>query len=138
MAKRLKEVDMTQGNGRLPQPRPSRLPARQGKVVSPRAIIIFPAALFLGLVGGIGLAFLADRTDKSFRSVDEIRRRLGLPVVGEIPFLEQANEALLKDGPGGKFLDPMLCTIFSPTSVEAEAFPRRADGPVFQHARQEP
>ncbi len=120
MAKRLKDVDMIKEMGGYDAS--TIAPARVGKMVSPKAIIIFPIALVLGLIGGFGLAFLADRTDKSFRSIEEIRRRLGLPVVGEIPFLEQASGALLKDGPGGSFLDPTLCTVFTPNSVESESF----------------
>lgn len=42
-------------------------------------------ALVLGLLGGIGLAFLLEHLDDTFKQPDEVEKRLGLPVVGMIP-----------------------------------------------------
>ena len=49
---------------------------------------IISVGVCLGLLGGLGLAFLADFTDKTFRSAEEIRRRLDLPVVAHIPLIQ--------------------------------------------------
>jgi capsular exopolysaccharide synthesis family protein len=43
-------------------------------------------ALLLGLVGGIGLAFLFEHLDDTFKQADELENVLGLPVLGVIPF----------------------------------------------------
>src|SRR5262249_30926790 len=59
-----------------------------GKKVSPLAILVFPAAIFLGLVGGFGMAYVVELRDKSFRSAEEIRRRLDYQVVAHIPRIE--------------------------------------------------
>ena len=42
-------------------------------------------ALILGLLGGIGLAFLFEHLDDTFRRPEELEKRLGLPVLGVIP-----------------------------------------------------
>src|SRR5262249_23423984 len=77
-----------------------------------------------GLVGvlcGFGLAYLAERTDKSFRTADEVRRRLGLTVVGQIPLIPDGDTAA-QGQPAGGGIDPMLCTYHRPQSPEAERY----------------
>ena len=39
----------------------------------------------VGLFGGLALALAADRANHSFRTPDEIERRLDLPVLASIP-----------------------------------------------------
>jgi capsular exopolysaccharide synthesis family protein len=80
------------------------------------------AGLMAGLLAGIGLAYLADFTDKSFRNPDEVRVRLGLPVLGHVPFLQPDPDAVKKVAAGELALDPMLLALFRPKSLEAEAY----------------
>jgi capsular exopolysaccharide synthesis family protein len=89
--------------------------AQVGSQVEPKAANVFPVAILIGLVVGVGLAYLAELSDKSFRSPEDIRRRLGLPVVGHIPLMAPAG------GPADD-LDPMLASHHQPQSVEAEAY----------------
>jgi capsular exopolysaccharide synthesis family protein len=96
-------------------------PSRSWKV-EPKAAIIFPIAAFLGLLGGFVLAYLADRSDHSFRTPAEIRRRLGVPVVGHIPVLAGKAGAAAKAGAVESTISPMLCCHHQPTSMEAEAY----------------
>jgi capsular exopolysaccharide synthesis family protein len=42
-------------------------------------------AVFLGLLGGIGLAFLFEHLDDTLKMPDDLERHLGLPVLGMIP-----------------------------------------------------
>jgi len=51
-------------------------------------------AIFLGLFGGIGLAFLFEHLDDTVKLSDEMEQQLGLPVLGVIPHS--------KPMPGGK------------------------------------
>lgn len=95
----------------------------EGVKVAPRlmqSILIFA---FLGTLAGIGLALAFEFTDKSFRSPAEIRRRLGLPVVGHIPPIRVGLEP---DNPllEGKAIDmePVIVTHLRPKSIEAEAY----------------
>lgn len=114
----LKAIDMTRDFGGydakiLSEPGP-------GWQIEPRAFPIFSVAIFLGLVVGAGLAYLAEISDKSFRTPEEIRRRLGLPIVGHIPFLKGGEDAKLARR--NTALDPTLCTFHRPKSTEAEAY----------------
>ncbi len=93
-----------------------------GKKVLPSPIIIFPVACILGTLLGFGLAYLAELSDKSFRSVQEVRRQLGLPVVGHVPHLEPVEETLLQPAADGHPLDAMLYCHHRPLSVEAESY----------------
>ncbi len=83
--------------------------------------VLFQSLLF-GLVVGVllggGAMALAEVTDRSFKSPGEIRRRLGLPVIGHIPQLREAPAD--PDTPAG--LQPALVTALRPKSIEAEAY----------------
>jgi len=68
--------------------------------------------LFLGLVLGIGLAFLREALDTRVRSAQEIGERLGgLPMLGRIPAPRRALRT-----------NDRLVMLGDPTAVEAEAF----------------
>jgi Mrp family chromosome partitioning ATPase len=67
--------------------------------------------LFLGIVLGIGLAFLWEALDTRVRSAQEIGDRLGLPMLGRIP----APRKALRD-------NHRLVMLGDPTATEAEAF----------------
>jgi capsular exopolysaccharide synthesis family protein len=89
----------------------------------------------LGLLCGIGLAYLADATDTSFRNPEEIRRRLGLPIVGHVPLFRK--EAALAEAPAdqdGPHLDPSLSSYYRTASPEAEAY-RSVRTSIFFSAR---
>ncbi|MFZ1640251.1 MAG: polysaccharide biosynthesis tyrosine autokinase [Candidatus Contendobacter sp.] len=48
-------------------------------------------ALVLGLLGGVGLAFLFEHLDDTFRRPEELEKLLGLPVLGVIPMTQPAR-----------------------------------------------
>jgi capsular exopolysaccharide synthesis family protein len=93
-----------------------------GRKVAPNALLVFPLACLLGLLGGLGLAYAAEAADKSFRTPEEIRRRLGLPIVGHIPYLASLGGRSQLPVPDGAILDPLLYAFHKPRSSEAEAF----------------
>lgn len=41
--------------------------------------------LFLGILGGVGVAFAREALDETFRSTQEVEQTLGLPVLGTVP-----------------------------------------------------
>jgi succinoglycan biosynthesis transport protein ExoP len=93
-------------------------PAGPGMKVAPLAITYGALALIGGLAAGLGLAYLADFNDRSFRSPVEIKQRLGLPVVGHIPHLQIAtgDPADLAEA------SAQLVAFHRPRSPESEAF----------------
>src|SRR5262249_51884399 len=114
--KRLDEMNLVRDNGGYD----AQVIARPtiGVKVAPLAWQILPSGAILGLLVGLALAYLLDVLDKSFRTPDEIRRRLGLPVVGHVSFLTKR--------PGGdermQRLDPLLVACHHPTSTDAESY----------------
>jgi len=55
----------------------------------PKLMLNALLALVLGLLGGIGLAFLRERLDDTFKQPEEVEKLLGLPVLGIIPWIRQ-------------------------------------------------
>jgi len=97
-------------------------PPDSGVKVEPKPLAIFTMAACFGIGCGFGLAYVVDISDRSFRTPVEIRRRLGLPVVGHIPFFSGEEAARDSAGAEGAALDPMLITYYRPQSKEAEAY----------------
>lgn len=69
-----------------PNPRP----------VSPKLVLNILLSLIVGLAAGIGLAYFIEYLDTSVRTVDDIEKLLGLPVLGVIP---QKVRPLVEEGP---------------------------------------
>lgn len=51
-------------------------------------------ALGIGLLSGIGLAFLREHFDDSFKQPEEVEKLLGLPVVGIVPWISQKRNEI--------------------------------------------
>ncbi len=115
--KRLQEINVVRDFGGYSVQTISA-PAPGGRVGAPAAQMLLAGGL-LGLLLGGGLAFLADMADKSFRSPEEIRRRLGLPVVAHLPLLEEEGAPSSPDAPQ---LERSLAAYHRPSSPEAEAY----------------
>ena len=117
---RLREVNLVKNMGGYEAK--TIAPPNIARKVSPNSMMVFPVAMVMGIIAGFGLAYLAELKDMSFHSVDEIRTRLGLAVVGHIPRLKPAPEEMRQPLAGGNIPDPMMCTHYRPKSVEAESF----------------
>ncbi|MBV9122973.1 MAG: polysaccharide biosynthesis tyrosine autokinase [Planctomycetes bacterium] len=97
-------------------------PAGPGARVGTKASRVLSGATLLGLLAGFGLACLVELLDKTFRSPEEIRRHLGLAVIGHIPYLRPQEQKVQEVRDSGLPLSPMLWSYYWPQSVEAEAF----------------
>lgn len=64
--------------------------------VSPNMMLNILLSLFLGIGAGIGLAYFIEYLDTSVKTVDDVERYLGLPVLGVIP---QKVRPLSEQGP---------------------------------------
>lgn len=56
--------------------------------VSPNKVRNTAIGFILGLVIGIGLAFILEIFDNTYKGKDELERELKIPVIGAIPFME--------------------------------------------------
>ena len=120
--KRLEEINLIHGYGGF-EARTIAPPTPGGKV-SPVFLQFVLMGAALGLGFGAGAAYLLDMADKSFRTPEEIRRRLGLPIVGHVPFsLKPAGPARITDRLGQLAeIESGIVAFHSTTSHEAEAF----------------
>jgi capsular exopolysaccharide synthesis family protein len=102
--KRLKETseagDLQPSNARIMDAAIlPRLPVRPNKRLG------VTIAFVLSLLAGIGLAFLLDFLDKSFRSQDEVEQKLGLPLLGLVPLVTQKQKRGVKEDVSKMFLE---------------------------------
>lgn len=65
------------------------LPQKPSK---PKYIIMVPLGVFLGMIIGVGLAFLLEFMDTSIRAPSDVNRRIELPMLGMIPHLDDVEE----------------------------------------------
>jgi capsular exopolysaccharide synthesis family protein len=79
---------------------------------SPNLLLNLALALVLGSMLGVGLAFLAENLDDRVRTQEEIEERVGAPVLGHVPYVEEWTESP----------EPLLATVHEPTSGAAEAY----------------
>jgi capsular exopolysaccharide synthesis family protein len=94
-------------------------PAAAGTKVAPSLFSHLALALLGGLALGVGLAYLADYSDKSFRSPQEIQQRLGQSVIGHIPYIAEDAKG---DPAAFERAAPALVAVHAPRSPEAESF----------------
>ncbi|MCC7279852.1 MAG: polysaccharide biosynthesis tyrosine autokinase [Chromatiaceae bacterium] len=84
LLQRLKEVGVTAGIGtnNVSVVDPAEVPIRPYKPSLPKNLAI---ALVLGLLLGVGLAYLLETLDDSIKTSEDAERRLGVPVLGLMP-----------------------------------------------------
>jgi len=58
----------------------------------PKLVVMMPLGIFLGLVLGLGLAFLLELMDTSIKSPADISRKVDLPLLGMIPHENDMDE----------------------------------------------
>jgi capsular exopolysaccharide synthesis family protein len=80
------------------------------KPIRPRKALNLALGTFLGIFGGLGLAFLTESMDHTFKTPDDVMRRLELPILAAIPrftphdfkgYLEANKPLLLPEASGG-------------------------------------
>lgn len=74
---------------------PAEVPSER-RFVSPRIVLNIILSFVIGIVAGVGLAFFIEYLDTSVKTIDDVERHLGLPVLGVIP---QNVRSLVEEGP---------------------------------------
>lgn len=83
--------------------------------VAPNRTRIFMTSLVFGVLLGLAAAIFLDTLDDSVRSPDEVRERMGWPVLGTIPTIKGS-------GPASERGDSRLVAHLDPRSPVAEAY----------------
>lgn len=68
---------------------------RQTGPVSPDFLLNIVLSVVIGLTAGVGLAYFIEYLDTSVKTVDDVERYLGVPVIGVIP---QKVRPLIEEG----------------------------------------
>jgi capsular exopolysaccharide synthesis family protein len=118
--KRLEEITLVSGHGGFD--RKVITPPGRGVKTSPVLWQFLVLGALVGVVLGLSAAYVLDLTDKSFRNPEEIRRRLGLPIAGHLPYFSSRAESVSAvDSQGNPVeLDSRLMTFHNPKSAAAE------------------
>ena len=93
--------------------------ARTGVKISPIMERFLGMGALLGAMAGLGIAYLIEMADRSFRKPEDIIREFGVPIMGHIPFMTEQRMKVSSDG--NKF-DRSAITVHLPRSRPAEAF----------------
>lgn len=94
-------------------------PAELGEQVAPELLKVAVASLFLGCMFGCAIAYTVDRAENTFRTPQEIRHALRLPIVGRIPLVRRNQQITLPTYPS---ISPVVCTVHQEGSQVSEAF----------------
>ena len=92
--------------------------AKTGFMVWPNLLAILGVSGFLGSLLGLGLGYLVDIADQTFRSPEEITRQLGLSLIGHIPVMSNSR----RHKTSGSQIDVSVSCVHRPKSQAAEAF----------------
>jgi capsular exopolysaccharide synthesis family protein len=115
LLQRLKEVEVTEGikatNVHVLDT--AEVPLRPHR---PKPLLNLMLALFVGLAGGVGLAFFQEYLDNSIKSAEDVERHLRLPTLGALPLLH-ARRGQQQRSP----VTPEMIAVEDPASVGAEA-----------------
>ncbi len=60
----------------------------------PKLKVIIASGIFLGLLVGVGLAFLLELMDTSIKSPSDVSRRMDLPLLGMVPHAEDMDDEI--------------------------------------------
>jgi polysaccharide biosynthesis transport protein len=105
------------------------------KAEVPRAPVLpnrtknYQMALVVGLALGLGLCFLFEHLDNTFKTPDDIKQQLGLPFLGMVP-----DVTVRTNGPTPQRASPLI--LRSPKSAVAEAYRVLRTNLIFTSAEQ--
>ena len=130
VVKRLEEINLIQDYGKMKTRVLNN--ATLGWQIAPVMSRLVGLAGTMGFFAGCALAFLLELADKRFRSPEEITEKLGVPVIGHIPYYKPEKS---RRGICHRWIAMRL----SPPEIESgRGLSRNSDRTVFQHAGRRP
>lgn len=70
--------------------------------IKPRPLLNIAIALVVGLMAGVGIAFLLEYLDNTVKTEQDIEKILGLPVLGVIPVIDEVKLEEMRTGRGAQ------------------------------------
>ncbi len=92
--------------------------AGRGWQAEPNVMRILTKYAMYGILIGLGLAYLVEIADKTFRTPDEISQSLGCALIGHIPVLTAPKKGSINESP----IDETVVSYHRPKSLSAESF----------------
>lgn len=93
--------------------------ASPGFLIYPKLSSFLGLGAFLGALVGLGLGYIVEVADHSFRKPEDIVREFGVPIVGHIPYIKDKN---LQEAAAKSAFDLTVVTQHLPRSRAAEAY----------------
>ncbi len=98
-------------------------PPGYGVQVAPKLPNIMAIAALCGMLAGFGLGYCIELMDRRFRSPEEVRSYLGLPIFGHIPTIGlRKGKRIVPEAAANSPLAPTLCVAHQPKGRQAEAY----------------
>lgn len=93
--------------------------ANHGHLVYPILTSFLSMGAFLGAFAGLALGYIVEIADRSFRKPEEIIREFGVPILGHVPYMQEAK---LRKIPKDTIIDRSIITLHLPRSRPSEAY----------------
>ncbi|NQT16658.1 MAG: polysaccharide biosynthesis tyrosine autokinase [Planctomycetes bacterium] len=119
---RIKNIDLGRENSVLKTSVLSR-PEVPSRPIQPRLSLVALLAVAIGLGGGLAIVYVQDLLDDRFRSLEELRTQLGVPVLTTVGNVETAAKTGID----------AVHTHIEPTTVESESFRTLRTALTFCH-----
>ncbi len=117
-----RQIEQTEVNAGMSGVRAKLIaPAVYGGLVYPILYQFVGLGGFMGMIAGLGLGYLVELADRSFRKPDEIVREFGVPILGHIPYMKEQRLKGIRDRDTGG-MDRTLVSAHLPRSRPAEAY----------------
>ena len=133
VVKRLDELNLIKSYGSIKTQVVS--PPDNGAKIAPKLVSTLGTSCMLGAMLAAGLVWLMERLDRRFRTPEEIRRSLGVSILGHIPLIGERKNKPADRGAAGLAFGPRAVRCPSSQGAAGRGLPGRPHGHVFRRFR---